>query len=229
MKALAAKGSESTKRTLLRHGAQEPFFGVKIGDLKPIAKQIKGDQALALALYATGNGDAQYLAGMVADGRQMTVAQIEKWAKTASWGMISSCSVPWVASEHPEGLALALKWIDSGEEKLVRAGWHTLSGLATTVPDADLPVKKFGALLDRIARTLPQEPDDVRYVMNGFIIAVGTYMAPLADQAIATARRVGKVEVDMGDTECKVPDAESYILKSRRGAPVAPKRKTIRC
>jgi hypothetical protein len=37
------------------------------------------------------------------------------------------------------------------------------------------------------------------------------------------------VEIDMGDTACQVPDAESYILKSRRGAPVAPKRKTLRC
>jgi hypothetical protein len=33
----------------------------------------------------------------------------------------------------------------------------------------------------------------------------------------------------MGDTACKVPDAESYIVKSRRGEPVAPKRKTVRC
>jgi hypothetical protein len=33
----------------------------------------------------------------------------------------------------------------------------------------------------------------------------------------------------MGDTACKIPDAENYILKSRRGAPIAPKRKTVRC
>jgi hypothetical protein len=40
---------------------------------------------------------------------------------------------------------------------------------------------------------------------------------------------VGKVEADMGETGCKIPDAEAYILKSRRGAAVAPKRKTVRC
>src|ERR1700733_2068396 len=116
MSGLAAKGSESTKRIFAKHGAKEPFFGVKVADLKTIQKKIKGDQALALKLYATGNGDAQYLAGLVADGAKLTPAQLDSWARSASWGMISNTIVPWVASEHPEGFKLALKWIDAPEE-----------------------------------------------------------------------------------------------------------------
>jgi hypothetical protein len=65
--------------------------------------------------------------------------------------------------------------------------------------------------------------------MNGFVISCGTYVAPLAEKAIEAGRKIGKVEVDMGDTACEVPDAESYIMKSRRGAAIAPKRKTVRC
>jgi hypothetical protein len=229
MSELAAKGSEATKRTFLRHGAKEPFFGVKIADLKLIHKKLQGEQALALQLYATGNGDAQYLAGMIADGAQMTRAQLQRWADTAAWDMISGTTVSWVASEHPDGFALASKWIDSPKEHVARAGWTTLSALAATVPDERLPVKEFSALLDRVARTLAAAPDGTRYSMNSFVIACGTYIAPLGDQAIATARKIGRVEIDMGDTACQVPDAESYILKSRRGAPVAPKRKTRRC
>jgi hypothetical protein len=229
MAALKHKGSESVKRLLVKHGAKEPFFGVKIGDMKPLAKQLKGRQELALELYATGNGDAQYLAGMIADGRQMTKAELDRWAKTASWDMVSGTTVPWVASEHPEGPALALKWIESDDEQVARAGWSTLGALAATRPDVELPLKEFSRLLKSLPRDLPKAPDGVRYTMNSFIIACGTYLAPLGDQAIATARAVGRVQVDMGDTECKVPDAESYILKARRGAPVAPKRKTVRC
>ena len=229
MSELAAKGSEATKRTFLRHGAKEPFFGVKIADLKLIHKKLQGEQALALQLYATGNGDAQYLAGMIADGAQMTRAQLQRWADTAAWDMISGTTVSWVASEHPDGFALAVQWIDSPQEHVTRAGWTTLSALAATVPDERLPVKEFSALLDRVARTLAAAPDGARYSMNSFVIACGTYIAPLGDQAIATARKIGRVEIDMGDTACQVPDAESYILKSRRGAPVAPKRKTLRC
>lgn len=229
MTELAAKGSESVKRLWLKHGAKEPFFGVKIGDLKVLHKKLKGDQALALQLYATGNSDAQYLAGMIVDGAKMTPAQLQKWAETASWGIITGTPVPWATSEHPEGCALALKWIDSPKEKVAVAGWKTLSAIATTVPDEQLPMKQFSALLDRVTKAMPTGSDDLRYAMNGFVIACGTYLAPLGDKAIATARKVGRVEIDMGDTECKVPEAEAYILKSRRGAPIAPKRKTVRC
>jgi 3-methyladenine DNA glycosylase AlkD len=229
MSELAAKGSVTIKRIFLRHGAREPFFGVKIADLKPLQKKLKGNQSLALELYATGNGDAQYLAGMVADGRRMTRRQVETWAEKASWRMISGTIVPWVASEHPEGYALARGWIDSPQEHLAIAGWSTLGALVTVLPDAQLPVKELSGLLDRVGRTLPAAPDRVRYAMNGFVIACGTYVAALGGRAIATARKLGRVEVDMGETGCQVPDAESYILKSRRGAPVAAKRKTMRC
>ncbi|HET7536900.1 MAG TPA: DNA alkylation repair protein, partial [Candidatus Didemnitutus sp.] len=141
---LEKKGSDSIKRVLVKHGAKEPFFGVRIGDMKPIAKKLKGEQALALELYATGIGDAQYLAGMVADGRRMTPKQLETWAETAAWSMISGTIVPWVASEHPEGFTLATEWIDSKDEEVARAGWHTLAAIATTTPDAELPIAEYG-------------------------------------------------------------------------------------
>jgi 3-methyladenine DNA glycosylase AlkD len=229
MSELAAKGSESVKKIFARHGAKEPFFGVKVADLKVIQKKLKGDQALALKLYATGNGDAQYLAGLVADGTKMTPAQLDAWAKSASWCMISGTIVPWVASEHSDGFTLASKWIESPQEAVAVAGWKTLGALVTIVPDEKLPVKPLSGLLDRAVKTISAAPDDVRLAMNSFIIACGTHVAALGEKSIATARKIGKVEADMGETACKIPDAESYILKYRRGAAVAPKRKTVRC
>ena len=229
MSELAAKGSESTKRIFLKHGAEEPFFGVKVADLKVIAKKLKGEQALALELYTTGNGDAQYLAGIIVDGTKMTRAQVQSWVDNAAWRMISGTIVPWVASEHPDGFALARAWIDSPKEHVAIAGWNSLGAWATVHPDDILPMKELGALLERVAKDLPAVPDRVRQAMNYFVIACGTYVAPLGGKAIATARKLGQVEVDVGDTDCKISDAESYILKSRRGAPIAPKRKTMRC
>lgn len=229
MQELAAMGSEGVKRIFRNHGAKEPFFGVKIGDLKVIQKRIKGDQSLAMELYETGNSDAQYLAGLVADGRKMSAAQLQHWAGTASWGIISQNAVPWVASEHPDGFSLAMEWIDSTKEGIAAAGWNTLGALAAIIPDDRLPVTQFAALLDRVAKSVRSSPDSVRYCMNGFVIACGTYIESLGARAIATARKMGVVEVDMSGTACKVPDAESYIIKSRRGQAVAPKRRTVRC
>jgi hypothetical protein len=229
MAALKAKGSEQIKNILTKHGAPKSLLGVRIGDMKPIAKQIKGDQALAMELYATGIGDAQYLAAMVADGRQMTAKQLETWAKGASWDMISGFAIAWVASENPDGLKIALKWIDSKDVQVARAGWSTLSAIAAIVPDADLPIAAYGRLLDRVAKTIHGAPGGVSYQMNNFVIMVGTYVEPLAAKAMAAAKKIGPLEMDMGDTCCKVPLAEEYIVKARRGAAVAPKRKTTRC
>ena len=229
MQELYLKGSPTTKKTHVRHGAPEPLFGVKVGDLKPMQKKLKGQQKLALELYATKNSDAMYLAGLIADGSIMTRNQLEQWAKGATWHMIAGYTVPWVTSEHPEAIAIAKTWIDSPKELIATAGWSTLSSVVATKPDDELPIKEFGALLVRCIKSLKKSPNRVRYAMNNYIISVGTYIASLADQAISTARKIGVVEVDMGDTECKIPDAESYIKKCRRGAEVAPKRKTTRC
>jgi 3-methyladenine DNA glycosylase AlkD len=229
MAELEAKGSAPIKRILMRHGAKEPFFGVKVGDMKIIAKKIKGRQELAHELYATGNGDAQYLAGMIADGRAMTRRELRTWASKASWQMVSNFPVAWVASEHPDGYALAREWIDARKEHIVCAGWSTLAACVTVRADEELPIEDLSALLDRVAKTIRTSPDLVRVQMNHFVIAVGTYVAPLGAKAIATARKMGRVEAEPGDTDCRIPDAEPYILKARRGAPIAPKRKTVRC
>lgn len=229
MNLLASKGTEQTKKTYRRHGAPEPFFGVKIGDMKPIVKLVKGDQELAMKLYDTGNSDAMYMAGLVADGRKMKRAQLERWVKNSVWHMHASFTVPNVAAEHPDAIELALKWIDSPKELVASAGWGTLSAVMCMRPDEELPIKQIQALLTRVVKTLKTTPNHVRYEMNNFVICCGTYVAPLADKAMEAAKKIGKVDVDMGDTACQVPDAASYIIKSRKGLPVAPKRKTTKC
>lgn len=229
MDRLAALGSASIKKTLLRHGAVEPLFGVKIGDLQPLRKALKGRQDLAAALYDTANSDAMYLAGLLADGSKMTIAQLDHWADTATWPLIASCPVAWTAAEHPDAFSLARKWIASDRQNTAIAGWSTLSSLAATRPDDSLPIPDLNQLLDLIEGSIHGQPDAIRYQMNGFIIACGTYVAPLADTALALAERLGKIQVDMGDTACKVPDAASCILKSRKGGKIPPKRKSMRC
>ena len=69
----------------------------------------------------------------------------------------------------------------------------------------------------------------VKYTMNGFVITVGSYVAPLAQKAVATGRKIGQVEVDMGDTSCVVPLAAEYIAKVAATGKQGVKRKTIRC
>lgn len=230
MTALKKMGSEQTRKIFARHGATaDNMFGVKVGDLKVIAKQIKGNQELACELFETGNYDAMYLAGIVADGAQLSKKQLDNWAKSASWQMIAEYSVPGVAHESPYGHDLALKWIRSRNENIASAGWNTYSGLIATLPDDELDLKEIESLLKKIEKDIDRAPERVKYTMNGFVIAVGSYVKPLNSKAKATAKRLGKVEVDMGDTACKVPLATEYIAKVEKSGRAFKKRKTIKC
>ncbi|HJZ90212.1 MAG TPA: DNA alkylation repair protein [Gemmataceae bacterium] len=226
---LKAMGSEGIKKIFLRHGAKEPVFGVKVGDLKKIQKRVKKDHALALALFDTGISEAMYLAGLISDPPKMTRAQLQKWAKKATWPMTSEYTVPWVAAESLFGAELAREWIDSPKESIALSGWATWSSLVAIKPDEELDLDELADLLDRVATGIHQAPNRVRYVMNGFVIAVGSYMLPLAPRAKAAAEQIGHVKVDMGETDCKVPNALEYIRKVEKSGRAGVKRKTAMC
>jgi 3-methyladenine DNA glycosylase AlkD len=223
-------GTEQTRKTFARHGADvSRMYGVKVGDMKKIVKQIKGDQELALQLYDSGILDAQYLAGLVADGSRMTLKQLEGWAKTAGWQMVSDYTVPWVASENEAGRELAMKWIASKKESLACCGWATYSAIVAITPDSELDLDEIESLMQQIKDKIHRAPNRVKYATNNFIIAVGCYVKPLNALAKSIAKSIGKVEVDMGDTSCKVPDALNTIAKVESMKRVGQKRKTARC
>jgi len=228
---LESKGSEKTCIIYSKHGNNpKSMYGVSNADLKVIAKAIKGQQALACELYATGNFDAMYLAGIVADGAKMTREQMQSWADGAEGSpMIYEYSVPWVAVDHPNGRELALEWINSKKEHIASAGWRTYVGLLTTQDDSKLNLKEIEDLLAKVVKEVHTAENRVRSTMNTFVISVGTYVKPLLEQAKAVAKQIGNVSVDVGDTACKIPVATEYIAKAEASGKVGQKRKTIRC
>ncbi len=229
LKELEKLGTEQTRKTYARHGAPSNTFGVKIADLKMIAKRIKGNQSLACELYESGQVDAMYLAGMVADGLQMSKQQLDSWAKIAAWHMQSEYTVPGVAVESPHARGLAIKWIKSKQESIASCGWCTYAGIVATKRDEELDLTEIEGLLKHIVTHIHTAPNQVRYTMNAFVIAVGAYIKPLLKLAKEAAKKIGTVSVDMGDTACKVPLALAYIKKVEAAGKVGKKRKTIKC
>lgn len=229
MQRLEKLGSESTVKTLRRHGASGDIYGVKVADLKKVVRDIKGDQSLALQLWDTDNSDAMYLAGLVADGSKMTKTQLEKWVKSARWYMLSEYAVPFVAAEHADCFAIARKWIKSRKEAIAASGWCTYAGGMSVRPDGELDLAEIEELLGLVVENIDNSPGRVRYCMNGFVICVGSYVKPLLKSAKATAKKIGKVEVDMGDTACRVPLATEMLKKIESMDRVGKKRKTVKC
>jgi 3-methyladenine DNA glycosylase AlkD len=229
MTALQAHGSESIKKILLKHGVKEPFFGVKIEYLKPIQKKVKKDYQLAKDLYATGNADAMYLAGLIADDAKMTKEDLQTWVEMAVSNNISEYTVPWVAAEGNVGYEMAMKWIESPHEYITAAGWSTLSNLVSLKPDQELNMPALKALLQRVVGTVHSANNRVKYTMNGFVIACGAYVQELKDDAVTAAKDIGTVTVDQNGTTCKVPSAADYIVKSQARGSLGKKKKTVKC
>lgn len=222
-------GDERTKNTLMKHGAKEPFFGVKVADLKKILKKTKKNHELSLGLYATGNSDAMYLAGLMADESKISKAQLQEWVKQAYWSYLSEYTVPWVAAETDFGVELGLEWIESSEENIAAAGWSTLAYFSAVNQDEDLDIPMYRKLLARVEKELPQAQNREKYAMNGFVISIGINIQELTAEAQATGERIGKVTVDMNGTACKVPYSRDYIQKAIDKERIGKKRKTARC
>jgi 3-methyladenine DNA glycosylase AlkD len=221
-------GSESYKKTMMNHGIKEPFFGVKIGDMKKIVARVKKDYQLALDLYDTGIHDAMYLAGLIADDAKMTKKDLQNWLAKAKNSMLVEFTVPWVASGSSYGRELALKWIDSKKEDEVAAGWSTLCSIVATKDDAELDMTELKKLLERVQKSIHAAPNRARYFMNSFVIAVGSYVKALSDMAMQTAKKIGPVTMELvGD--CKIPFAPEYIEKVRKRGAVGKKRKSAKC
>lgn len=230
LKELEPLGRESYKRILFNnYGVKEPCFGVAIAELKKFQKRIKKDYQLALDLYDTGNYDAMYLAGLIADDARMTRKDLQRWVENAYAGSLPGATVPWVAAGSPHGRELALKWIESPKSLVAAAGWATLSGLVAMKDDAELDLAELKRLLQRVQKTIHKAPDAVRYHMNAFVIATGAYVRSLTEFAIKLGETIGPVTADLGNNDCQIPFAPDYIRKVQERGSIGKKRKTVKC
>lgn len=229
MTELEALGSDQIKQIYYRHGIKDPVFGVKVGDLKPFQKKIKKDYELSKALYDTGNHDAIYLAGLIADEAKMTKEDFEIWIKAVNYTGTATTTIASVAAESRFGFELAREWIDSDDYYKRIAAWSIWTYLLAIKPSETIDISEVEALLNRCKDELQSEEDHIRYGMNNFIISVGGYVPELTNYAKIVADHIGTVTVDMGDTACKVPDARAYIEKMEARGNIGKKRKKARC
>jgi 3-methyladenine DNA glycosylase AlkD len=229
MQELEKLGSEQTKQIYMNHGVKEPYFGVKIGDLKKLVKYVKKDHELGLQLFNSGNHDAMYLAGLSVNPKIISKETLQGWAKKAYWYLIAEYTVAGVAAESDYALELAREWMKSEEEMIAVCGWSTYSNYISITPDEKLDIAEIKTLLSQVKNTIHGERNRVRYVMNSFVLSVGCYVPELIEDAKQVAEMIGKVHVDVGNTACKVPLATEYIKKVEDKNRVGIKRKTCIC
>ena len=229
MQELEALGKERTKKIYLSNGAHEPLFGVATGQMKPIFRKIKRNQPLAEELYATGNYDAMYFAGVIADPEAMSVADFERWIDQAYFYMLSDYVVAVTLAETDIAQEVSDKWIASDIELKRSAGWSCYCWMLGNRPDSEFSEAKIAEMLELVKNTIHDAPERAKYAMNNFIYTVGVSYQPLHDKAVEIAKEVGPVEVNRDTGKSKFLNASDNIQKAVEKGQIGFKRKYVRC
>lgn len=229
MQELEALGKERMKKIYLSNGAREPLFGVATGAMKPMSKKIKIDQALAEKLYATGNYDAMYFAGIIADPKGMKAEDYDRWLDSAYFYMLSDYVVAVTLAESDIAQKVADKWIASGDELRMSAGWSCYCWLLGSRKDEEFSESKLAEMLDLVKATIHEAPERTKSAMNNFIETVGVSYKPLTDKALETAAQVGTVEMKREGKRSSFLNATSAIEKAMEKDRLGFKRRYVRC
>ncbi|MGX7394363.1 DNA alkylation repair protein [Carnobacterium mobile] len=229
MQELEALGKERTKKIYLSNGAHEPLFGVATGAMKPMTKKIKINQQLAEELYATGNYDAMYFAGIIADPKAMTESDFDRWIDAAYFYMLSDYVVAVTLAEADIAQDVADKWIASGQELKMSAGWSCYCWLLGNRPDNQFSESKISNMLDIVKKEIHQSPERTKASMNNFLYTVGVSFLPLNEKAIEVAREVGTVEIKREKKKNSLLNAYESIQKEKDRGRLGFKRKYVRC
>ena len=229
MEQLESLGKERTKKIYLSNGAREPIFGVATGAMKPLAKQIKINHLLAEQLYATGNYDAMYFAGIIADPVHMTAEDFNRWVDNAYFYMLSDYVVAVTLAESPIAQQIADAWIASGDELKMSAGWSCYCWMLGNRKDEEFSVKKLTDMLHTVKEKIHEAPPRTQASMNNFLTTVGVSFKPLHEQALEIAQIVGPVEIKRDGKKSSVVHAYENISKEVERNRIGFKRKYVRC
>jgi 3-methyladenine DNA glycosylase AlkD len=214
MTILKKQGKPQTAAIYRRHGSGDNVFGVLTSDMAKLQKKIKVDHELAMELWKTGNAEARILAIQAADPKQLTKAIVERMVTDGPVRVIGGYLCGLVA-RSPIAEKTMRAWMKSKDEYFRELGYGILAARLKDDPESvsDADAEK---ILATIEKEIHRSPNWARYAMNSALISIGVFKPKLQQKATEAARRIGKVNVDHGETNCKTPDAGAYIEKAAK-------------
>jgi 3-methyladenine DNA glycosylase AlkD len=217
LKALGNEGvrAQNAKSGPMGSGAGDNQFGVARGDVRKLANKIKTNHELALALWKTGNVDAQFLAALVVKVDLLSADEMERLVKSVSWVWVADWLYSYVLKEHADKESLRNKWMKSDDRWLARAGWQLTAGRVAKSPQGlDLE-----ALLDRIEKEMGAAAPEVQWTMNMCLAEIGIHNPKLRKRAIAIGEKLGVFRDYPVSKGCTSPFAPIWInhMVNRQG------------
>ncbi|PJJ80039.1 DNA alkylation repair protein [Mucilaginibacter auburnensis] len=204
---LEALGDEKVRVQNAKRGASPNQFGVKMGDIRAVAKALKTNHKLALELWATGNVEARLVAILVMVPKELSVDELDTMVRSERFPWAADWLSSYVIKEHPEKEQLRIRWMQSDDPMTARAGWSlTASKIARDAAGLDLP-----ALLDRIETEMPTAAPEVQWTMNTALAYIGIHHPPLRERALAIGERLGIFRDYPVSKGCTSPFAPIWI------------------
>jgi 3-methyladenine DNA glycosylase AlkD len=186
---LESMGDDARRKHNTKSGAPDNQFGVKLGDIRAVAKKLKADHALALKLWETGNVEAQLLATLTLKPQSLSATEVDTMTRSTTCSQVAEWMNSYIVAQHPDKDALRDKWMKDKDRWSARAGWHLTASRVNKDGKADDldPV----ALLDRIEKELPKAKPEIQWTMNNTLAAIGIKHAEHRKRAIAIGEKIG--------------------------------------
>jgi len=206
---LKSLGDEKVRARSIRAGGSTDQFGVLSGDLRKVAKRLKTNHALALALWDSGNMDARMLAILVMEPKKLSAKELERLVATGSPAQVADWLNSYIVKEHPEKESLRQAWMTSSDPWLARSAWGLTSARVGKNPDGlDLP-----ALLDRIEGDMPGAPPEIQWTMNMCLATIGIHFSEHRRRAVAIGEKLGIYRDYPVSKGCTSPFAPIWIAE----------------
>jgi 3-methyladenine DNA glycosylase AlkD len=184
---LQSLGDDARRKHNAKAGAPANQFGVKLGDIRTVAKSIKADQSLALALWQTGNVEGQLLATLLLKPAALSAAEVDRLTRSTTCSQVADWLNSYIVAQHPEHETLRQKWMKGKDRWAARAGWHlTASAVNRGTGQVDVAV-----MLDRIDKEMAKALPEVQWTMNNTLGAIGIKHAAHRQRAVAIGERIG--------------------------------------
>jgi 3-methyladenine DNA glycosylase AlkD len=174
---------------MARYGINtDDAFGVKIPELRALAKRLGRHQDLSLALWDTGYHEARILAAMIGEPDKVDDAQMETWvAAFDSWDLCDQVLMN-LFEKTAMRWTKAHEWASRDEEFVKRAGYALMARLAVSDKKAD--DDQFLALLPLIEQAADDPRNFVKKAVNWALRQIGKRNRRLHPQALACAERI---------------------------------------
>lgn len=204
---LEAQGDPKVRMLTIRNGAGDAQFGVKLGDIRALAKAHKGDHDLAMRLWETGNVDARLLAVLWMKPKALSPTALDDMVRANRVLQVSDWLNAYVVKAHPGKEVLRRQWMESDDPMAARAGWSLTAERIAKQPDGlDLSV-----LLDRIERELADAAPEPQWTMNVALANIGIHHPEHRDRALAIGETLGVYRDYPTPKGCTSPFAPSWI------------------